>query len=211
MLWESALYRKVTPILADPPVLADPLDASARQATESLDDVARLRRRTRRSLGTPWFPMACLGALTMLSAPLVAAAGTAALLPLWIVAGSAGMLLTRRHYQRRVDRRGVTGRGRRTWLIAAAMFTGCVAGGVAGGQLGSPAAGLLAPMAIVLTGYVVLGWLQRSLVAPLAVAPGVALATVLAGAGQPPWIIELTFGAALVAAGAGLRAAGGRV
>ncbi len=153
--------------------------------------------------------MACFGALTMLSAPLVAAAGTAALLPLWIVAGSAGMLLTRRHYQRRADRRGVTGRGRRTWLIAAAMFTGCVAAGVAGGQLGSP--GLLAPMAIVLTGYVVLGWLQRSLVAPLAVAPGVALATVLAGAGQPPWIIELTFGAALVAAGAGLRAAGGRV
>lgn len=191
-------------------MLVDPQVTSARQAAETLDDIARLRRRTRRSLGTPWFPLLCFGAMTMLSAPLVASAGTAALAPLWVVAGSAGMLLTRRHYRRRAHHRGVTGHGRRTWLIAAAMFGGCLAAGIVGGTLGGEAAGLLAPIAAVLAGYVGIGWLQRSAVPPLAVVPGAALAAVLVAGGLPPWTIELTFGAALIAAGAGLRATRGR-
>jgi hypothetical protein len=191
-------------------VLGDPLELSGRQAAEVLDDVARLRRRTRRSLGMPWFPLLCFGALTILSAPLVAAAGTAALLPLWIIAGGAGMLLTGRHYRRRARRHGVTGGGRRIWLVAAAMFAGCLAAGVAGGALGGEAAGLLGPIVLVFAGYLILGWLQRSFAPPLAVAPVAALAAALAAASVPAWIVELTFGAGLMAAGAGLRAAGRR-
>lgn len=77
------------------------MDTSARQAAEALDEIARLRGRTRRSLGVPWFPLVCFGVLTMLCAPLIAGAGPAALIPLWLVAGAAGMLLIRRYYRRR--------------------------------------------------------------------------------------------------------------
>lgn len=180
-------------------MLTDPLEASPRQAAEALGDVARLRRRTRRALGAPWFPLLCFGMLSMLSAPLVAATGTVVLAPLWVVGGGAGMLLTRRHYRRRARQRGVIGRGRRAWAIALAMFVGCLVAGAV--------AGLLAPIVVVVAGYVALGWQQRDFVPSLAIAPGAALAAAFALAGLAPWLVELTFGAALVAAGAGLRAA----
>ncbi len=48
-------------------MLLESLEASPRQAAERLSEIAGLRRRTRRSLGTPWFPLVCFGALTMLS------------------------------------------------------------------------------------------------------------------------------------------------
>ena len=186
------------------------MDASARQAAEALDDVARLRGRTRRSLGAPWFPLVCFGVLTMLSAPLIAGAGTAALLPLWLVAGAAGMVLTRRYYRRRGRRHGVTGRGRRAWIAAAALFPACVIAGVTGGMAGGAAGGVLASVAVVVAGYFAMGLLQHNLAAALAVTPGAVLAVALILAGLAPWIAELTFGAAMVAAGAGLRAAGER-
>ena len=187
-------------------MLADPLDASPRQAAEALDDLARLRQRTRRSLGRPWFPLVCFGALTMFSAPLVAVAGTAALLPLWLAAGGVGMLLTRRHYRRRARERGVMARGRRVWAVAVAMFVGCMTAGVAAGMISGQAAGVLAPIVVVLAGYLVLGWMQRDPAASLALAPGAALAAAFALAGLAPWIVELTFGAALIGAGVSLLA-----
>ncbi len=186
-------------------MLAEPPERSPRQAAETLSEIARLRRRTRRSLGTPWFPLVCFGALTMLSAPLIAMAGEAALAPFWAVAGGGGMLLTRRHYQRRSRQRGAASR-RRVWTVAAAMFVGGFAAGIVGGVTGGESAGVLAPVVVVLTGYAVLGWLQRSLALSLAVAPGAALAVALVLAEARPWAVELTFGAALVAAGVCLRA-----
>jgi hypothetical protein len=189
-------------------VLAQPLEASPRQAAETLAEIAGLRRRTRRSLGAPWFPLVCFGALTMLSAPLVAVASVAALAPFWAVAGAGGMLLTRRHYQRRSRRRGAAGR-RRAWAVAATMFAGGFAAGIIGGVAGGEGAGVLAPVGVVLAGYAVLGWLLRSLAVAVAVAPGAGLAAVLVFAGGSPWVTELIFGAALVAAGVGLRARGG--
>ncbi len=200
MVAESTLRGKV------PSVLADPFQPSARDAALTLEEIAHLQRRTRTSLGTPWFPLVCFGAVNLLSAAVIAADGTGALAPLWIVAGGAAMLVTRRHYRRRAERRGVTGRGRRIWLISAAMFTGCLGAGVVAGMLGGEVTGLLAPITLVLAGYVVLGWLQRSALAPLAVLPGVAVAIVLATRGQPPWLIELAFGAALTVAGVVVRA-----
>lgn len=187
-------------------VLASSLDASAREAAETLEDIARLRRRTRRSLGTPWFPMLFFGGVMALSAPLLASVGDAILLPLWTVAGSAGMPVMRRHYRRRAQRCGVSSYDRRTWLIAWAGFAGCLVAGLAGGALGGLQAALIATIATVLTGYAFLGWVRRSAVAPLAVAPGAALAAVLAAANLPPWTVELSFGAGLMAAGACLLA-----
>lgn len=184
-------------------------EASPRQAAETLGEIAELRLRARRSLGAPWFPLVCFGALTMLSAPLVAVAGVAVLAPFWVVAGASGMLLIRRHYRHRTQRRGVTGRGRRAWSIAAAICVGGFAAGIFGGAVAGDAAGVLGPITVVLVGYASLGWLQRSIAPPLAVAPGATLAGALVLTGAPPWAVELTFGAALVAAGAGLRARSG--
>lgn len=186
------------------------MDASARQATEVLDDVARLRGRTRRSLGVPWFPLVCFGVLTMLSTPLIAGAGTAALVPLWLVAGTAGMLLTRRYYRRRARRQGVTGRGRRAWTAAAALFPICLIAGVTGSMADGAAGGVLASVAVVVAGFFGTGLLQHNLAAALAVTPGAVLAVAFILAGLAPWIAELTFGTAMMAAGAGLRAAGKR-
>jgi hypothetical protein len=187
-------------------MLGDPPDASPREAAEALGEIARLRGRTRRSLGMPWFPLICFGALTMLSAPLVAAAGTITLVPLWLVAGTAGMLLTRRYYRRRGDRLGVTGRGRRVWAVAVVMGILCVAGGVVSGTASGPAAGLLTPVVVVAAGYLAMGWLQRNLAASLAAVPGAVLAAALILHGAAAWAVELAFGAAMVAAGAVLRA-----
>lgn len=133
-------------------MLIDPLEASPRQAADALGHVADLRRRTRRSLGEPWFPLVCFGMLTLLSAPVVAVAGTGALAPLWLVAGAAGMLLTRRHYRRRARLRGVAGRGRREWAVAWGMFVGCLTAGVAVGMTSGAAAGVLAPIVVVVSG-----------------------------------------------------------
>jgi hypothetical protein len=144
----------------------------------------------------------------MLSAPLVAVTGTVALAPFWALAGAGGMLLTRRHYKRRSRQRGVASR-RRAWAIAAMMFTGAFAAGVIAGFAAGEAAGVLAPVVVVLAGYVVFGCLQRSIALPLAVAPGAAVAGALVVAHASTWVVELAFGAALVAAGVALRARAG--
>jgi hypothetical protein len=183
----------------------DPVGPSRREAAEVLGEIARLRGRTRRSLGMPWFPLICFGAVTVLSAPLVAAAGTIALIPVWVAGGAAGMLLTRRYYRRRGQRLGVTGVG---WRLGAAAGTMIVLGllaGVIGGMAGGPAAGLLAPVVMVVAGYLGLGWLQHNLIPSLVIVPAAALAAVLILHHLAPWIVELAFGAAMAAAGAGLR------
>jgi len=186
------------------------MDASARQAAEALDDVARLRGRTRRSVGVPWFPLVCFGVLTMLSAPLIAGPAVVALVPLWLIAGAAGMLLTRRYYRRRGRLHGVTGRGRRAWTAAAALFPVCLIAGITGGMANGAAGGVLASIAVVVAGYFAMGLLQHNSAAALAVTPGAVLAVALILAGLAPWIAELTFGAAMVVAGISLRAAGQR-
>ncbi len=188
-------------------MLTDPLDASPRQAAQTLEDLARLRRRRRR-LGAPWFALVCFGALTMLSAPLIAVTSPAALLPLWVVGGAGGMLLMRHYYRRRARQRGVTGRGRRAWTVGVVMFVTCLAAEIAIGLMnGGETASLTTPIVMTLAGYLALGWLARDPVPSLAIVPGAALAAALALAGLAPWIVELTFGATLVAVGAGLRVA----
>jgi hypothetical protein len=183
----------------------DPAGLSRRQAAEALGEIERLRRRTRRSLGMPWFPLTCFGAVTILSAPLVAAAGTITLIPLWLAGGAAGMMLTRRYYRRRGQRLGVTGRGWRLGAAAGAMIVLGLLAGVAGGVAGGQSAGLLAPVVTVVAGYLALGWLQHNLMPSFAIAPAAALAVVLIVYHQAPWIVELAFGAAMATAGVGLR------
>jgi hypothetical protein len=186
-------------------MLGDPVGPSPREAAEALGEIALLRGRTRGSLGMPWFPLTCFGAVTMLSAPLVAAAGTIALIPVWLAGGTAGMLLTRRYYRRRGQRLGVTGLGWRLGVAAVAMIVAGLAAGVVGGMAGGQAAGLLAPVMMVVAGYLALGWLQHNLMPSLAIVPAAVLAAVLILHHLAPWAVELAFGAAMAAAGVGLR------
>jgi hypothetical protein len=186
-------------------MLGDPVGPSRREAAEALGEIARLRGRTRRSLGMPWFPLTCFGVVTMLSAPLVAAAGTIALIPAWLAGGAAGMLLTCRYYRRRGQRLGVTGLGWRLGVTAAAMIVLGLVAGVAGGMAAGQAGGLLAPVVMVVTGYLALGWLQHNLMPSLAIGPAAALAVVLILHHAAPWMVELAFGGAMATAGAGLR------
>lgn len=188
-------------------MLVDRMDASPRQATEVLDDLDRLRRHTR-LVGAPWFPLLYFGALTMLSAPLVGAGGS--ILALWVVGGAAGMLLTRRHYRRRARHRGATARGRSARTIGVIMFVVCLLAALAAGMIGGAPAALTTVIVVVLASYLALGWLARDPVPSLAIAPGAAIAAAFAVAGLAPWIVELTFGASLVLAGVGLRAAQAR-
>lgn len=169
-----------------------------------------MRSRARRSLGVPWYPMVCFGTLTMLSAPLVAAWGLGVMGPVWLVGGTAGMLLTRRHYRRRALDSGVTGRGRRAWAIAVSMFVLCLLAGFAAGGLSGRQAGVIAPIVVVAAGYLTFGWLQRSWLLPLAVAPAAVAAIALVLLGVAAWTVELSFGAGLVLAGVATRAAGER-
>ncbi len=186
-------------------MVAAPLDTSPRQAAETLEHLARLRWRTRRSLGAPWFPLICFGLLTLLSAP-VAAADASALAPLWLLAGLAGMLLCHCHYRQHARQRGVSGRRTRDWAVAVAMFVGCLTAGGAAGVSRGESAGVLAPILVVVAGHLALGWLRRDFVPSLALAPGAGLAIAFDLAGLTPRIVELTFGTALVLAGAGVRA-----
>lgn len=182
-----------------------PAAISPRQAEDILGELARTRRTTRRALGTPWFPPVVFGAVTMLSAPVVAVAGTGALMPIWIVACAGGMLAVARHYRRRAAARGVTGRGAPIWRVAVAMAAVGFVAGTGAGMLAGAQAGVLAPIVAIVAGYAVLGRMLRTLVLPLGVAASGGAAFALALSGAAPWAVELTFGAGLVAVGAALR------
>jgi hypothetical protein len=171
------------------------------EAAELLRDITRLRRATRRSLGTPWLPLVYFGALTMLSAALVDRGAPWALLALWVLAGAAGMLLIRRHYARRADRRGLTGRAR-SWRVAWLLCVGTFAAGMCGGVLWGVEGGVAGPMAVVLIGYVVLGVQQRRATVAVAAVPAAAAAALAWAAGRSAPFAELAFGAALTLAGA---------
>src|SRR5437868_14016924 len=121
----------------------------------------------------------------MLSAPLLGHGPAGAVITLWVLAGSLGMVLIRRHYRRRADRRGVAGRPR-SWRVAWIMCAGCAATGVGGGLIWGLAGAVTGPMAVVLAGYVVLGVQQRRATVALAVVPAAALAALSAAIGRPP-------------------------
>jgi len=175
------------------------------RAAETLEELAELRRRSRRSLGQPWFPMVCFGIVTIFSAPLVAVAGTVVLLPLWIAAGVGGMVLTSRYYHRRGRFTGITARSGPVWAVAIGMFVVCLLAGIVGGNVWGAAGGSVAPIVIVILGYTAMGWLQRNALPPAMTAAGGTIAALLALSGQRPWLVESAFGVTLVGAGAILR------
>lgn len=174
------------------------------EAAELLLHVEGLRREARISLGAPWFPLVVFGGIVTLSAPVVALAGTNALLPLWLIAAVAGLAAVRRHYRARGRIRGATGRAR-VWAIGVGMSVGCFCTTLAAARLGGEDGALAAPIAVTVVGYVALGMLQRSWWPAAWVAVAAATALLLLAAGSPPWAVELAFGGGMVAVGLVLR------
>jgi len=179
------------------------LDASD-NPRELLGELSRLRRRARRSLVLPWFPLVCFGAVTVLGAGIIAATATSGLLIVWVTAGVAGLYATRRFYAARGTRLGVSPPVR-TRHAALGLFSLCFVATLLAGWWGGQAAALMAPILTVLLGYAVLGWLNRDPRPPIAVAPAAAAGLTAAACGARPWLVEFTFGILLVAAGLTLR------
>lgn len=190
--------------------MIDPVETSPAQAADVMARLDRAQQATRRRMGVPWFPLVCFGVLYVVSAPLVAAAGTGTLAPYWLTAGSLGMLAVRRHYQGRAARGGVTGRVRPISALTIGGSALTFAVGLAGGILVGASAGLVGPILAVFTAYVALGYLLHDSRPVLAVAPATGVGLALAAGDQQAWLVELTFGVGMLLGGVALRWAGGR-
>lgn len=174
-----------------------------------LDEVARLRVHTRHSWGSTWFALLCFGTVTTIAAGALVALGSVGLMATWILAGSAALLLTRRHYRSRGRQAGVTGRGGWTWRWSLALFVLCFVAAALGSRAQGRDGGVVTSIVVVVAAYVALGcWRRRSddaLKVVAAATPALAAAALSAA----PWIVELSFGAGLIMAGAVLRARAG--
>lgn len=170
------------------------------EAEQLLDDLRGLRRRTRASLGLPWFPLVWFGSVTVLGAGIIAASAATGLVVLWATAGGVGWRLTRRYYAARSDATGVTP-PRRIWHVALALFGLCFIAALLAGWWGGLLSAVLASIVVVVLGYCLLGWLNRDPRPPAAVAAAAVTAASLAGFGSPSWLVELAFGCGLVIGG----------
>lgn len=78
------------------------------EIAQTLDQVEKLRRDTRRTLQSFSFPMVLFGALTLLSAPLFLIGDGGAVALFWALAGPAGGVATGVHYARREQTLGLS-------------------------------------------------------------------------------------------------------
>lgn len=179
------------------------MDAHLQEAAAQLAEVERLRRRTRASLGQPWFPMVVFGGVAVASAPVLAVASMFVLVPLWIVAGTAGMVAIQRFYRRRANARGAVTRSRRSWFVGVAIAVLALVAGYVGGAAAGISIGLSLPAVVVLGGYAALAWLQHDVIPLVCATPATVFAVLLVAGSAAPWLIELAYGGAMLA-GAGL-------
>jgi hypothetical protein len=143
-------------------------------AAETLEQVQEVRRSTRSDLRAFWFPLVVFGAVTIVSAAVVAAAGGEALAVYWPVAGTAGGILTGWYYGRREHQLGIEGSATPYIATAVAIMVGAMLAGVLGSQFGSGLAGAVGPSVVVAAGYFVFARLERS--TTLAALAGIMLA-----------------------------------
>lgn len=167
--------------------------------TETLAELGRLRRRTRGTLRSVWFPLVLFGGLTILSAPLYAIGG-AALGVFWLVAAPAGIVATSMHFRRRELRLGLEGPAAPYVLTGVAMAVAAWLTGALGG--GGDVSTYGPPLAIA-AGTLVFAALDRSvqLAAVAAALFAVAGAVALAGVGSPGPVLAVSFGAGYLIAG----------
>ncbi len=165
--------------------------------------------RTRHSWGSGGFALQCFGTVSVIAAAALVALGSVGLMATWALAGSAALLVTRRHYRSQGRRAGVTGRAGWTWRWSLGLFVLCFVAATLGGRAGGRGGGVVTSIVVVLAAYVALGCWRRRADDALAMAAAGAPALALAAVWAAPWIVELSFGAGLILAGAVLRARAG--
>ena len=170
-----------------------------------LGEITRLRVSTRRTWASPWFALICFGVVTTIAAGALQAGGPTAMFVTWGVLGGGALMLTGRFYRRAGRRDGITGRGRwaMCWSISASLM--CFLAAAAVGRVSGREGAVLTSILVVFACYLALGAWQRRADASIAVAAAATPAVLLAALSAAPWLVELTFGGGLVAAGVLLR------
>jgi hypothetical protein len=178
---------------------APPTPAAADGASQLLDEVAEVRRRTRSHLQSFWFPMTLFGALTLLSGPFTLIADGAGVAWFWCVAGPLGGAMIGIYYRNRERRLGVASPALPYVVTAVAMMAGAF---ILPAVVTGPAQAVVSTYSIAI-GYVVFGALERSRMLAavgvlLAVVPTVVIAT---DTTDPGLVVALLTGAVMLASG----------
>ena len=180
-------------------------ELSPRQADETLAELGGLRRRTRRAVGTLWFPLVLFGSLTLLEIPFELAVGPPVIAVFWLVAGPVGCVLVGHHLRREGRLRGMTGRPRAGGLLGAGICVGCFLLGLVGGWAGGERGALAAAVVWVTVGYLVLARLTGRPVLGTTMVAVAAVVLALGWISVPVWGMALAFGTGQLAAGAAFR------
>jgi hypothetical protein len=180
-------------------------ELSRRQADETLAELAGIRRRTRRAVGTLWFPLVLFGSLTLLEIPFELTVGPPVIAFFWLVAGPVGSVLVGRHLRREGRLRGMTGRPPAGGLLGAGICAGCFLLGLVGGWAGGERGALAAAVVWVTVGYLVLARLTGRPVLGTTMVAVAAVVLALGSMSVPVWGMALAFGTGQLAAGAAFR------
>lgn len=170
-----------------------------------LGEIVRLRAHTRRAWASPWFALLCFGSVTLVAAGALATLGPTGMAAVWGLAGGGALLLTHRFYRRAGRRAGVTGHGRLAMRWSVGAFVVCFLAAAIAGHASGRENAVVVSIVVVLAAYLAFGSWQRRADAPITVTIVALPALGLCALSCAPWIVELTFGAGLIAAGALLR------
>ena len=134
----------------------------AQEASEALQLIERVQRRTRATLRVVWFPLVVFGALFLVSAPLVWLARGPAVGAYWALAGPLGGVTVGRYYQRRERDLGLEGPWVAYVVTGVGIMVGCFSVVAVGKALDSEMTVAVGPCLVVSAAYVVFALLDRS-------------------------------------------------
>lgn len=183
-------------------------------AVDLLDQVARVRRSTRLSVGALWFPLVLFGFLSLVSGAVSWRVGADALGAYWLVAAPIGSVATSLFYRRRERRVGLEMPAGPALLAVAVIILGAFGTGALGGALGAETLSAVGPPLFVSIGYLMFARLERSLLLG-GVAAGLAvtaLAVAVAGmaAAEAATLLAVVYGVTLMLTGLAYRIRAGQ-
>jgi hypothetical protein len=183
---------------------------ASQPADTLLNDIERLRRRTRADLHETWLPLVLFGALSIAGAAVALRFGATSLALFWGVSAPAGSVATAIYYHRREHRVGLQVAAAPYIVAAAAIIVGAFLTGGVGGAVGAATISAFGPPLCISAGYLLFARLARSR-GLAAVAVALAVLTVAAAAArmspdQAAWSLSLIYGVAFLATGLVFRA-----
>jgi hypothetical protein len=170
------------------------------ELTITLDELERVRKRTRAAVHPAWFPLLIFGVIGLVSIPFGFIGDGIGTGLFWLVAGPAGGFACAHYYRNRAYSLGAGVRGRAYTVLGVMLF---VSAWVAGFVTQSAAG----PMLVVAVGYIAFAWLDRSwpTAAVATVLGGAAVIVVATGAEHADIILALVFGLGFSVTGLLLR------